>query len=120
MKKVIFLAVILVMILAFSSCTRVTDYPDISGTWHVAMNPYAQNIEFNMTITQEPMTPVFSAITDNPDIEFVEGGVTRTSIGKFNMKITVDGTLYWLFGDITEDMITGFLRIGENGDIVGY
>ncbi len=66
------------------------------------MNPYAQNIEFNMTITQEPMTPVFSAITDNPDIEFVEGGVTRTSIGKFNMKITVDGTLYWLFGDITE------------------
>lgn len=86
----------------------------------MAMNPYAQNIEFNMTITQEPMTPVFSAITDNPDIEFVEGGVTRTLIGKFNMKITVDGTLYWLFGDITEDMITGFLRIGENGDIVGY
>jgi len=119
-KKLILVLLAVVVAFIITGCVQITGLPNLSGAWTLTMNPYAQDIEFDMTVIQEEGSLSFEAVADDPTVVVSGGAVTYSPINRVGMTVTVNGHLYSLFGEVKTDLLTGFLRDGVYGDVVGY
>jgi hypothetical protein len=112
MKKILVLVVVAVLL--FAGCTVVKEAPDIDGTWNVNASIEGAHYTFEMTI--EAGEYVFDAVATDG---FVVSGGRYALNGKLNFLLIVDGREYGFYGDVAGDYMSGFLRKGIQGGIVG-
>ncbi|MDI9367994.1 MAG: hypothetical protein QM445_06520 [Thermotogota bacterium] len=112
MKKVLVILAIVAMLLS-AGCV-VKNFPDISGKWEVAAYAEGKMIDFEMLIVPDGYT--FDA-TATAGVTVFNGRLSKS--GNINFMLTADGRDYAFYGTVAEDYMTGFIRLGVAGDVVG-
>lgn len=113
MKKLIFILLAVVLVFTFTSCTRVTTGPDVSGDWSVSAIVAGMVLNFDMSVDQEGL--FFDATCS--DFEISEGAVSTNGMVRFALGI--EGRLYYFYGNVDGDYMDGFTRKGIAGDVNG-
>ena len=108
MKKVIFL---LVLVILLAGCIK--SFPDINGAWEVNATVEGRVLNFDMGITAEAYN--FEAAST---IGLIRNGRLSKG-GDINFQLELDGKTYTFYGQVSSSM-SGFVRLGVAGDIVGY
>lgn len=114
MKKVIFVLLAVVVVLSFTSCTKVTTVPDINGVWRLNAAVAGIVIDVDMDIAQNGL--MFNATAVGYNI--TEGAITTT--GRVRFAIELKGKAYYFYGTISGNSMDGFTRIDYNGDVCGF
>jgi len=112
MKKVLVILAVVATLL-FAGCV-VKNFPDISGNWEVAAYAEGKLIDFEMLIV--PAGYTFDATTT--DTVVVSNGRLSKS-GDINFLLEADGRDYAFYGTVANDYMTGFIRLGVAGDVIG-
>jgi len=109
MKKLIL--IMIVAALMFTACTKIVELPNIDGVWNANAVVEGSVFSFDMTIVAG---------------EYVfESGNIAISDGKFSHNgmiyflLTVSDREYSFYGDVSGDYMSGFVRKGVQGNIVG-
>jgi hypothetical protein len=112
MKKLLVILAVVATLL-FAGCV-VKNFPDIGGKWEVAAYAEGKMIDFEMLIVPDGYT--FDATTT--DTVVVSNGRLSKS-GDINFLLEADGRDYAFYGTVAGDYMTGFIRLGVAGDVVG-
>ncbi len=110
-KLIIILSVIAVLLIA--GCTKVITYPNVDGNWTVNAVIEGAVYCFDMEIAANGCT--FDATATG--FEISGGGTSYSGLVTFNLAI--DGRLYAFHGNASNTFMSGFLRKGIQGGIVG-
>jgi len=113
LKKSLFILLAVVLVLAFTSCTRITTGPDVNGTWSVSAMVAGMVLNFDMSVSQTGL--FFDASCS--DFEISEGAVSTNGMVRFALGI--EGRLYYFYGNVDGDYMDGFTRKGVAGDVNG-
>jgi hypothetical protein len=114
LRKVIFILLVVLVILGFTSCTKVTTGPDINGVWQLNGSASGIVVDTDMEIAQEGLLFNATAVSYN----ITDGAITTT--GRIRFAIELKGKAYYFYGTISGDSMDGFVRIDYNGDVCGY
>ena len=112
MKKLLVILAIVAMLLS-AGCV-VKNFPDISGNWEVAAYAEGKLIDFEMLIVHGGYT--FDATTTGT-VAISNGRLSKS--GDINFLLEADGREYGVYGTVASDYMTGFIRLGVAGDVVG-
>jgi len=110
MKKLMLL-IMIVAVLIFAGCTKILELPNIDGVWNANAVVEGAVLSFEMNI--EAGEYVF------------ESGNIAISDGKFShngmiyFMLTVNDRGYGFYGNVEGSYMSGFVRKGEAGNIVG-
>jgi hypothetical protein len=112
MKKVLIITA-LALTLLFAGCV-VKDFPDISGLWAVNAAIEGNFVEFDMLVVPNAYT--FHA-TATAGVTVLNGRLSKA--GDINFLLVVDESEYAFYGAVEADYMSGFLRKGVAGEVVG-
>ena len=112
MKKLLVILAVVATLL-FAGCV-VKDFPDISGNWEVNAIAEGKLIDFEMLIVPDGYT--FDA-TATAGVTVFNGRLSKS--GNINFLLEADGREYGFYGTVSEDYMTGFIRLGVAGDVIG-
>jgi hypothetical protein len=112
MKKLLVILAVVATLL-FAGCV-VKDFPDISGNWEVNAIAEGKLIDFEMLIVPDGYT--FDA-TATAGATITNGRLSKS--GNINFLLEADGREYGFYGTVSEDYMTGFIRLGVAGDVIG-
>jgi len=112
MKKLLVILAVVATLL-FAGCV-VKDFPDISGNWEVSAIAEGKLIDFEMLIVPSGYT--FDA-TSTAGVTVFNGRLSKS--GNINFLLDTDGREYGFYGTVSDDYMTGFIRLGVAGDVVG-
>lgn len=105
MKK---LLVVLLAVLVITGCGIIPNIPDVAGKWIVNASPGGVPESYEIELVVDELK-----ITDN-NLNIVEGYITITS----RIAFVRFGNSY--FGEVNGNTMSGFIRLGKFGDIIGY
>lgn len=112
MKKLLVILAVVATLL-FAGCV-VKTFPDISGNWEVSAIAEGKLIDFEMLIVPDGYTFDATA-TDGATI--TNGRLSKS--GNINFLLETDRREYGVYGTVADDYMTGFIRLGVAGDVVG-
>ena len=112
MKKLLVILAIVATLL-FAGCV-VKNFPDISGNWEVSAIAEGKMIDFEMLIVPDGYTFDATA-TDGATI--TNGRLSKS--GNINFLLEANGRDYAFYGTVADGYMTGFIRLGVAGDVVG-
>jgi len=112
MKKLLVILAVVATLL-FAGCV-VKTFPDISGNWEVSAIAEGKLIDFDMLIV--PYGYTFDA-TATAGVTVLNGRLSKS--GNINFLLEADGREYGFYGTVSEGYMTGFIRFGVAGDVVG-
>lgn len=124
MKKLVGMALIVLLVVFFVGCTHVKkELVDIGGDWTFYLQTAGKNIEFDLNISEPGIA--FDACTNDPGVQFVEGGMTYGPNPMVRIDLLIEGKYYDIYaggpsgGTVSVDyMGPGFVRYDES-HIVG-
>ena len=112
MKKLLVILAMVAVLLS-AGCV-VKNFPDISGNWEVSAIAEGKMIDFEMLIVPDGYT--FDATTTGT-VAISNGRLSKS--GNINFLLEADGRDYAFYGTVAGDYMTGFIRLGVAGDVVG-
>ena len=112
MKKLLVILAIVATLLS-AGCV-VKNFPDISGNWEVSAIAEGKMIDFEMLIVPDGYT--FDA-TATGTVAISNGRLSKS--GNINFLLEANGRDYAFYGTVADGYMTGFIRLGVAGDVVG-